>query len=66
MLDAEADNLSQARRYERSPDRQDTRTGRCKCKLYVTAKEVELQVPKLRHLSFVSAIIERYRRCESS
>lgn len=66
MLDAEADKLCQARRYERSPERQDTRAGHYKRKLHVTAGEVELQVPKLRHLTFESAIIERYRRRESS
>jgi transposase-like protein len=66
MLDAEADKLCQAKRYERNPERQDTRAGHYKRKLHVTAGEVELQVPKLRHLTFESAIIERYRRRESS
>jgi len=66
MLDAEADRLCQAQRYERNPDRQDTRAGYYKRKLHVKAGEVELRVPKLRHLPFESAIIERYRRRESS
>jgi transposase-like protein len=66
MLDEEADRLCQAKRYERSPERQDTRAGHYKRKLHVTAGEVELQIPKLRHLTFESAIIERYRRRESS
>jgi putative transposase len=66
MLDAEADRLCQARRYERSSGRQDTRAGHYKRKLHVKAGEVELQIPKLRHLTFETAIIERYRRRESS
>jgi transposase-like protein len=66
MLDAEADRLCQAQRYERNPGRQDTRAGYYKRKLHVKAGEVELRVPKLRHLPFESAIIERYRRRESS
>ena len=66
MLDAEADRLCQARRYEHSSQRQDTRAGHYKRKLHVKAGEVELKVPKLRHLPFETAIIERYRRREAS
>ncbi|NMC74502.1 MAG: IS256 family transposase [Geobacteraceae bacterium] len=66
MLDAEADRLCQARRYEHSDQRQDTRAGHYKRKLHVKAGEVELKVPKLRHLPFETAIIERYRRREAS
>ena len=66
MLDAEADQLCNAGRYERSPDRQDTRAGSYKRKLHTKAGEVELKVPKLRTLPFETQIIERYRRRESS
>jgi len=66
MLDAEADRLCGARRYERSADRVDTRAGHYKRKLHTTAGEVELKVPKLRNLPFETEIIERYRRRESS
>lgn len=66
MLDAEADRLCQARRYEHSDQRQDTRAGHYKRKLHLKAGEVELKVPKLRHLTFETAIIERYRRREAS
>ena len=66
MLDAEADRLCQAGRYERTQKRQDTRAGHYKRKLDTKAGQVELQVPKLRTLSFETAIIERYRRRESS
>jgi putative transposase len=66
LLDAEADRLCKARRYERSPDRKDTRAGHYKRKLQTKAGEVELKVPKLRTLPFETEIIQRYRRRESS
>jgi len=66
LLDAEADRLCQARRYERTPDRQDTRAGHYPRKLQTKAGEVTLKVPKLRSLPFETQIIERYRRRESS
>ena len=66
LLDAEADQLCQASRYERTQKRQDTRAGHYKRKLDTKAGQVELKVPKLRTLSFETAIIERYRRRESS
>jgi transposase-like protein len=66
MLDAEADNLCGAKRYERSPDRTDFRAGHYDRKLLTKAGEVSLQVPKLRKLTFETQIIERYRRKESS
>jgi putative transposase len=66
MLDAEADRLCQARRYERSPDRLDTRAGSYERKLVTKAGEVKLKIPRLRSLPFETQIIERYRRRESS
>lgn len=66
LLDAEADRLCHAKRYERCPDRQDTRAGHYTRTLHTKAGQVELQVPKLRSLPFESQIIERYRRRESS
>jgi len=66
LLDAEADRLCQASRYERTQKRQDTRAGHYKRKLDTKAGQVQLKVPKLRTLSFETAIIERYRRRESS
>ena len=66
LLDAEADRITQANRYERSPDRVDTRAGHYKRKLLTTSGEVELKVPKLRNLPFETAIIERYKRRECS
>ncbi|NIQ07201.1 MAG: IS256 family transposase, partial [Candidatus Korarchaeota archaeon] len=66
MLDAEADRLCNAERYAHTKDRTDTRAGHYKRKLHTTAGEVELKVPKLRKLPFETAIIERYKRRESS
>ena len=66
MLDAEADQLCGARRYEHSADRVDTRAGHYERSLQTKAGEVTLKVPKLRKLPFETAIIERYRRRETS
>ena len=62
LLDAEADQLYNAARYERSEARQDTRTGGYERKLQTTAGEVRMRVPKLRRQTFETAIIERCRR----
>ncbi len=66
LLDAEANRLCGAGRYERSADRVDTRAGHYERKLHTKAGEVNLKVPKLRSLPFETQIIERYRRKESS
>lgn len=66
LLEAEADQLCGAQRYERSPDRIDTRAGSYERKLETKAGRVTLKVPRLRSLPFETQIIERYRRRESS
>jgi len=66
MLDAEADRLCGAARYERTEGRQDTRAGSYDRSLHTKAGEVRLKVPKLRRQTFETAIIERYQRRESS
>jgi putative transposase len=66
LLDAEADALCGAGRYERNAERVDTLAGHYERKLHTKAGEVKLKVPKLRSLPFESQIIERYRRRESS
>ena len=66
MLDTEADQLCNAQRYERTEARTGGRAGHYKRKLHTTSGEVELKVPKLRGAKFETAIIERYRRRESS
>jgi len=66
LLDAEADRLCNAQRYERTAARRDTRAGHYERNLQTKAGEVRLKVPKLRAQTFETAIIERYRRRESS
>ncbi len=66
MLDAEADRLCGAGRYERSEARTDTRAGSYDRSLHTKAGAVKLKVPKLRRQTFETAIIERYQRRESS
>src|SRR5262249_8749508 len=66
LLDLEADRLCNARRYERTEARRDTRAGHYERSLETKAGTVTLKVPKLRQLPFETAIIERYRRRESS
>ena len=66
LLDAEADRMCRAQRYERSPGQIDTRAGHYSRKLHTQAGEVELKVAKLRRQTFDTAIIERYRRRDVS
>jgi transposase-like protein len=66
MLDAEADRLCNAEKYQRNDARTDTRAGHYQRKLQTQAGEVTLKVPKLRRQTFETAIIERYRRREAS
>ena len=66
MLDAEADKLVQAERYARDEQRQGYRAGHYDRSFATTAGEVNLRMPKLKGVAFETAIIERYRRRESS
>ena len=66
LLDAEADRLVGAERYARTDERRDYRSGHYERKLHTKAGEVTLKVPKLRKQTLDTAIIERYRRRESS
>jgi len=66
LLDAEADRLAGAGKYERTEARKDYRSGHYSRKLQTKAGEVNLKMPKLRKVPFETAIIERYQRRESS
>jgi putative transposase len=66
LLEQEADRLCQASRYERNADRKGYRSGSYERKMQTKAGEVTLNMPKLRQVTFETAIIERYRRRESS
>ena len=66
MLDAEADEITGAARYERSGERKAYRAGHYERDLTVKAGRMSLKVPKLKGAVFESAVIERYRRREES
>ena len=66
LLDQEAAELTNAGRYERTKERKGYRSGHYERKLTTTSGEVKLKVPKLKGVAFETAIIERYRRRESS
>lgn len=66
MLDAEADEITGAARYERSGERKAYRAGHYDRDLTVKAGRMSLKVPKLKGAVFESAVIERYRRREES
>ena len=66
LPEAEADRLCNAQRYDRSEARRDTRAGHYERRLQTKAGDLRLKVPKLQAQTFETAIIERYRRRESS
>lgn len=66
MLDAEADRLVNAERYARDEERQGYRAGHYDRSFSTTAGDVNLRMPKLKGVTFETAIIERYRRRETS
>jgi putative transposase len=66
LLEAEADRLVNAGRYERGEARRGYRSGSYERTLHTGTGEVKLKVPKLKGLTFETAIIERYRRREAS
>lgn len=66
LLNKEAEELTSAAKCERTEARQGYRSGHYCRKLTTTSGEVHLEVSKLKGVSFETAIIERYRRRESS
>ena len=66
MLDAEADRLVNAERYARDEERKGYRAGHYDRTFSTSAGEVNLKMPKLKGVAFETAIIERYRRRETS
>ncbi len=66
LLNKEAEELTNAAKYERTESRQGYRSGHYSRKLTTTSGEVTLNIPKLKGVPFETAIIERYRRRESS
>ena len=66
LLNKEAEELTSAAKYERTEARQGYRSGHYSRKLITTSGEEKLNIPKLKGVPFETAIIERYRRRESS
>ena len=66
LLEAESEKLTQAAQHERNEQRQGYRSGHYSRNLTTTSGDVTLEVPKLKGISFETAIIERYRHRESS
>ena len=66
LLNHEADRLVNAQRYERNTDRKDYRSGHYDRNFTTTSGNVTLHVPKLKGITFETAIIERYCRRETS
>ncbi len=66
LLEQEAAELTNAGRYERTENRKGYRSGHYERDLITTSGEVKLKMPKLKGVAFETAIIERYRRRESS
>jgi transposase-like protein len=66
LLEQEAKDLTNAAKYERTEARQGYRAGHYDRNFTTTSGDVKLKVPKLKGIPFETAIIERYRRRESS
>ena len=66
MLDAEADELCKASKYERSPELASTRADHYTKTFHSSAGPLKFKVPCLRNVPFEPVIIERYKRCEVS
>ena len=66
LLEEEADDLAGAERYERTAGREAYRAGHYDRSLTTSSGEVTIRMPKLKGVRFTTAIIERYRRRETS
>lgn len=66
LLEGEAKKLTQAARYECNEQRQGYRSYHYNRNLTTTSGDVTLKVPKLKDISFETAIIEQYCRRESN
>ena len=66
LLEEEADDLIGAVRYERTADRDAYRAGHYKRGLTTTYAQMTLKIPKLKGMRFATAIIEYYKRRETS
>jgi transposase-like protein len=66
LLDQKAEQLTRTAKCERTGKRQGYLSGSYNRKLGTISGEVTFRVPKLKGIPFETAILERYRRRESS
>ena len=66
LLEEEADDLVGAERHGRTAEREAYRAGPYDRSLATSSGEVTIHMPKLKGMRFTTAIIERYRRRETS
>ena len=66
MLDEEAGQLAGAAPYERTDERAAYRAGHYERGFTTTSGQVTLKIPKLKGMRFGTAVIERYKRRETS
>ena len=66
LLEEVADDLIKADRYERTVEREAYRAGHYERGLTTTSGQITLKMPKLKGMRFATAIIERYKRRETS
>ena len=66
MLDEEADQLVGAGLYERTDERAAYRAGHYERGFTTTSGQLTLKMPELKGMRFATAVIERYKRRETS
>lgn len=66
LLEAEAENLINAKPYQRKEDRFGYRSGSYNRNFESKVGKLKLKIPKLRGVQFETQIIERYKRRETS
>ena len=66
MLDEEADQLVGAGPYERTDERAAYRAGHYERGFTTTSGQVTIKMPKLKGMRFATAVVERYKRRETS
>lgn len=66
MLDEKADRLVGAGPYERTDERAAYRAGHYERGFTTTSGQLTLKMPKLKGMRFATAVIERYKRRETS
>jgi len=66
LIDAEAEEVIGAERYERTPDRQTYRNGARERSLETRVGELDLKIPKLRKGSYLPSLLAPRKRSEEA